>query len=47
VNLLRFLAARGEGNTYVGHWPDAVDTTRALVDAALGRPGPALRVVGG
>ena len=25
-------------NTYVGHWPDAVDTTRALVDSALSRP---------
>lgn len=22
-------------NTYVGHWPDAIDTTRDLVDAAL------------
>lgn len=29
-------------NTYVGHWPDAVDTTRSLIDAAFGRPaGPA------
>jgi len=25
-------------NTYVGLWPDAVDTTRVLVDAAFGRP---------
>lgn len=24
-------------NTYVGLWPDAMDTTRALVDAAFGR----------
>jgi len=23
-------------NTYVGHWPDALDRTRSLVDAALG-----------
>lgn len=22
-------------NTYVGHWPDAVDTTRSLIDSAL------------
>jgi integrase len=33
-------------NTYVGLWPDAIDTTRALVDAALGRATRALRVVG-
>jgi integrase len=25
-------------NTYVGYWPDALDRTRALVDAALGAP---------
>lgn len=25
-------------NTYVGHWPDAVDTTRALIDSALALP---------
>lgn len=32
-------------NTYVGHWPDAVDSTRVLIDSALGRTaGPALRV---
>jgi integrase len=32
-------------NTYVGHWPDAVETTRALIDSALRRPtGPALAV---
>lgn len=31
-------------NTYVGHWPDAVDTTRALIDAALVRPTSGLRV---
>lgn len=30
-------------NTYVGHWPDAVDTTRSLIDAALARPGTKLR----
>lgn len=24
-------------NTYVGHWPDAIDTTRALIDSALVR----------
>jgi integrase len=33
-------------NTYVGHWPDAIDTTRALIDAALirsGRPVAAAR----
>lgn len=27
-------------NTYVGQWPDAVDTTRALIDAAFGRSMP-------
>jgi integrase len=32
-------------NTYVGHWPDAIETTRALIDSALRRPtGPALAV---
>lgn len=32
-------------NTYVGHWPDAVETTRALIDSALQRPaGRALAV---
>ena len=32
-------------NTYVGHWPDAIDTTRALIDSALARPtGRGLRV---
>ncbi|MEU8656278.1 tyrosine-type recombinase/integrase [Actinoplanes philippinensis] len=25
-------------NTYVGHWPDAVETTRTLIDSALRRP---------
>jgi integrase len=25
-------------NTYAHEWPDALDRTRALVDAALGRP---------
>ena len=25
-------------NTYVGHWPDAIETTRALIDSALRRP---------
>jgi integrase len=30
-------------NTYLGHWPDAVDTTRSLIDSALGRPGAQLR----
>lgn len=34
-------------NTYVGLWPDAVDTTRSLVDAAFGRPaGRRLEVAG-
>lgn len=28
-------------NTYTHEWPDAVDRTRSLVDAALGRPKPA------
>lgn len=32
-------------NTYVGHWPDAVETTRSLIDAALARPGAQLRAV--
>lgn len=33
-------------NTYVGHWPDAVETTRALIDQALSRPSaPALKAV--
>lgn len=32
-------------NTYVGHWPDAIETTRALIDSALRRPAtPALVV---
>ena len=26
-------------NTYVGLWPDVIDRTRNLVDAALQRPG--------
>ena len=26
-------------NTYVGYWPDAIDPTRTLVDAALGCTG--------
>jgi integrase len=30
-------------NTYLGHWPDAVDTTRSLIDSALSRPGAQLR----
>jgi hypothetical protein len=25
-------------NTYVGEWPEAVDRTRAILDAALGLP---------
>jgi hypothetical protein len=34
-------------NTYVGHWPDALDTTRSLIDAALRRPStPRLRTGG-
>lgn len=33
-------------NTYVGHWPDAIDTTRGLVDSVLGRKAPRLRAVG-
>lgn len=34
-------------NTYVGLWPDAVDTTRGLVDAAFGQQGGRqLKVVG-
>jgi hypothetical protein len=34
-------------NTYVGLWPDAVDTTRGLVDAAFGgRAGRRLVAVG-
>lgn len=28
-------------NTYVGYWPDALDRTRSLVDAALGEPAAA------
>lgn len=34
-------------NTYIGQWPEAVDRTRAIVDAALSRSaaGPALAVV--
>lgn len=28
-------------NTYVGHWPDAIDTTRSLIDSALRRGGGA------
>ena len=31
-------------NTYVGFWPDAIDTTRSLIDAALVRPTSGLRV---
>lgn len=31
-------------NTYVGHWPDAIDTTRSLIDSALGRGGAQLAV---
>jgi integrase len=33
-------------NTYVGHWPDSIDTTRTLIDAALRSGGRALRAVG-
>lgn len=32
-------------NTYVGYWPDAVDRTRSLVDAALGTSTAAIRDV--
>lgn len=31
-------------NTYAGEWPEAVDRTRSLVDAALGRPARRLAV---
>jgi Phage integrase family len=33
-------------NTYTHEWPDAVDRTRNLVDAALGRAGSAVRAAG-
>lgn len=32
-------------DTYVGFWPDAVDTTRSLIDSALGRPVSRMRAV--